>query len=147
MLNKLLQNKVRIISLIGLVLLLAIIRAFENQLFYDPFLSYFEGDYNKLPLPEFNSVKLFFGLLFRYSLNMILSLAIIYILFEEIDLVKFSTVLYVLFFIVLVIAFYSVLYFYTNKNNLILFYIRRFLIQPILILLFIPGFYYQKINK
>ncbi|KFF15453.1 exosortase F system-associated membrane protein [Flavobacterium hydatis] len=147
MLNNILQNKSRIFLLIVFVFLLAGIRAFENQLFYDPFLVYFETDYKELPLPEFNSIQLFFGLLFRYFLNTIISLGIIYVLFKEIELVKFASVLYVMFFLVLIIAFYCVIYFYGNQNNLILFYIRRFLIQPILILLFVPGFYYQKINK
>lgn len=147
MLNNMLQNKSRIFLLIVFVFLLAGIRAFENQLFYDPFLVYFETNYKELPLPEFNSIQLFFGLLFRYFLNTIISLGIIYVIFKEIELVKFASVLYVVFFLVLIIAFYCVIYFYGNQNNLMLFYIRRFLIQPILLLLFVPGFYYQKINK
>jgi exosortase F-associated protein len=147
MLNNMLQNKSRIFLLIVFVFLLAGIRAFENQLFYDPFLVYFETDYKELPLPEFNSIQLFFGLLLRYFLNTIISLGIIYVIFKETDLVKFASILYVVFFLVLIIAFYCVIYFYGNQNNLMLFYIRRFLIQPILILLFVPGFYYQKINK
>jgi exosortase F-associated protein len=147
MLNNIFQNKSRIFSLAVLVFLLVCIRAFENQLFYDPFLSYFERNYNKLPLPKFDSFRLFLGLLFRYALNMTLSLGIIYVLFKEIELVKFASILYGLFFIILIIVFYSIIYFYANQNNMILFYIRRFLIQPIFILLFVPGFYYQKINK
>lgn len=147
MLNNILQNKSRIFLLIVFVFLLAGVRAYENQLFYDPFLVYFERDYKELPLPEFNSIQLFLGLLFRYFLNTIISLGIIYVIFRETELVKFASVLYVLFFLILIIAFYCIIYFYGNHNNLILFYVRRFLIQPILILLFIPGFYYQKINK
>ena len=147
MLNDILKNKSKIFLLILLVLLLAGIRAFENQLFYDPFLAYFERDYKTLPLPKFDSIRLFFGLLFRYTLNTIVSLGIVYVLFKEIELVKFASILYAMFFVILIIAFYCVIYFYANQNNLILFYVRRFLIQPILVLLFIPGFYYQKINK
>jgi exosortase F-associated protein len=147
MLNNILQNKSRIFLLIVFVFLLAGVRAYENQLFYDPFLVYFERDYKELPLPQFNSIQLFLGLLFRYFLNTIISLGIIYVIFRETELVKFASVLYVLFFLILIIAFYCIIYFYGNHNNLILFYVRRFLIQPILILLFIPGFYYQKINK
>jgi exosortase F-associated protein len=147
MLNDILKNKSKAFLLILLVLFLVGIRAFENQLFYDPFLTYFERDYKILPLPEFDSVRLFFGLLFRYILNTIVSLGIVYVLFKEIELVKFASILYAMFFLVLIIAFYCIIYFYTNQNNLILFYVRRFLIQPILVLLFIPGFYYQKLNK
>ncbi len=147
MLNNILENKLKIFLLIVFVLLLVSIRAFENQLFYDPFLVYFERDYEVLPLPEFDSIRLFLGLLFRYALNTIISLGIVYVLFKEIELIKFASILYAMFFLVLIIAFYWIIYFYGNQNNLILFYVRRFLIQPILVLLFIPGFYYQKLNK
>ena len=147
MLNNIFQNKSKILLLIVFVLLLMSIRAFEKELFYDPFLVYFEGDYKMLPLPKFDSIRLFFGLLFRYTLNTIVSLGIIYVLFKEIDLVKFASILYLIFFLVLIITFYGIIYLYANQNNLMLFYVRRFLIQPIFILLFVPGFYYQKINK
>ncbi|MCD0472976.1 exosortase F system-associated protein [Flavobacterium sp. EDS] len=147
MLNNILENKLRIFLLIVFVLLLVGVRAFESQLFYDPFLVYFERDYEVLPLPEFDSLRLFFGLLFRYTLNTILSLGIIYVLFEEIEMMKFASILYVVFFLVLIIIFSGVIYFYANHNNLMLFYVRRFLIQPIFMLLFIPGFYYQKLSK
>lgn len=147
MLNKLFQNKMKTAIVILLVLLLTSVRAFENQLFYDPFLVYFDSDYNLLPLPEFNSWQLFFGLFFRYVLNTVLSLGIIYVIFNEIELVKFASVLYVFFFLILIIAFFCILSFYGNQNNLLLFYVRRFLIQPVFVLLFIPGFYYQNKNK
>ena len=45
MLEKLLNNKIKAILLIALVLLLALVRAFENALFYDPFSDYFKNDY------------------------------------------------------------------------------------------------------
>jgi exosortase F-associated protein len=130
-----------------LVCLLAAVRAFEDNLFYDPFLIYFKGDYMDLPLPEFNALPLFFGMLFRYVLNTVLSLGIIYFLFKDKEMIKFASLLYVFFFVILIIAFFSILSFYGNQNNLMLFYVRRFLIQPIFILLFIPGFYYQNKNK
>ncbi|NBU81103.1 MAG: exosortase F system-associated protein, partial [Flavobacteriaceae bacterium] len=45
---------------------------------------------------------------------------------------------------ILMISFVFVLTFFAEESKMTLFYIRRFLIQPIFILLFIPGFYYQK---
>ena len=144
MLKKLLNHKLRIVLIIILVLFLILIRAFEDTLFYDPFLNYFKGDYSNLPLPKTDTFYLFLGLLFRSSLNSILSLAIIYIIFKDFELTKFSVILYLFFFIILVIAFFYVLSFYGETNKMALFYIRRFLIQPILLLLFIPAFFYQK---
>jgi exosortase F-associated protein len=120
-----------------------LIRGFEDKLFYDPFLMYFKTDYNNLPLPELDGIKLFFGLFSRYFLNTILSLVIIYILFRDIVAIKFSILLYAAFFVILIIALYSVIYCFDETNKMTLFYIRRFLIQPIFLLLFLPAFYYQ----
>ena len=144
MLQKLLNHKVRIALAIILVLFLVLIRAYEDSLFYDPFLNYFKADYYNLPLPEIENVYLFFGLFFRYFLNTVLSLAIIYVLFKDIEAVKFASILYLVFFVILVVAFFFVLSFFGETNKMALFYIRRFLIQPIFLLLFLPEFYYQK---
>ncbi|RTZ03043.1 exosortase F system-associated protein [Flavobacterium bomense] len=147
MLQKILNNKVRVLQFLFFVVLLVLVRAFENQLFYDPFLDFFKKDFAKLPLPSFNAVQLFYGLLFRYTLNTAISLGIIYVLFKEIMMVKFAFVLYYFLFMILMVAFFYIIYFTWGNHNWILFYIRRFLIQPIFLLLFVPGFYYQKQNK
>ena len=146
MLQKILNNKVRIVQLLALIFLLVLIRTFENELFYDPFLDFFKQNFAKLPLPNVNSFSLFLGLLFRYTLNTAFSLAIIYVLFQELTIVKFAFVLYCFFFLIFIIAFFYIVSFTTENHNWILFYIRRFLIQPIFLLLFIAGFYYQKLS-
>ena len=143
MLQKLLRHKVQIAVVISIVLLLAVIRAFEDTLFYDPFLDYFKLDYSSVPIPEVNSGLLFANLLFRYFLNTILSLVVIQVIFKNPDLTKFAGILFVVFFMVLIIAFFSALYFSPNSKMLI-FYIRRFLIQPLFLLLFVPAFYFQE---
>lgn len=144
MLNKFLQNKSKIFFLILLVVLLAMVRIFETRLFYDPFLAFFKSDFNLLPLPEFDSLKLFSSLFFRYLLNTIISILIIYVCFNDKEMLKFSVLLYVVFFIILMLIFYYLVINQTNPNSLAVFYVRRFLIQPIFVLLFVPGFYYQK---
>ena len=144
MLKKMLQNKFRIIVGLVLVLLLILIRAFENQLFYDPFLSYFKSEYTNVAFPKINTIKLFLSLGFRYYLNSMISLGILYLLFNEFKLVKFSTFLYVLFGSILMISFFFVLLKLGESSKMTLFYIRRFIIQPIFLMLFIPAFYYQK---
>lgn len=144
MLRKILNNKIRLAQFLFLVALLALIRAFEDQLFYDPFLDYFKNDFTKLSLPNFNPFQLFFGLLFRYTLNTVVSLWIIYVLFKEVQMVKFALVLYYFFFMILIISFFFITYYSKGHNNFALFYVRRFLIQPIFVLLFVPAFYYQK---
>ena len=144
MIKKLLQNKMKIFWIVLLIALFAVIRMFENQLFYDPFLDFFKSEFQLMPLPTFDGFQLFLSLFLRYLLNSIVSLAIIYVAFKEVELVKFSAVLYGVFFVILTIVFFSIIHFYGNTNNLLLFNIRRFLIQPIFVLLFVPAFYYQK---
>lgn len=146
MLQKILNNKLRFVQFLFLVALLVLVRAFENQLFYDPFLDFFKKDFSKLRLPSFNLTQLFLGLLFRYTLNTTISLGIIYVLFKDVAMLKFVFVLYYFFFGILIAAFFYIIYFANENNNWTLFYVRRFLIQPIFVLLFVPGFYYQKQN-
>ncbi|MBF2709414.1 exosortase F system-associated membrane protein [Flavobacterium soyangense] len=144
MLQKLLNHKVRIALSILLTIFLVLIRAYEDNLFYDPFLNYFKTDYYNLPLPEINNIQLFFGLLFRYFLNTSISLSIIYVLFKDVEAVKFASILYLIFFVILVTIFFFALFYVGETNKMALFYVRRFIIQPIFLLLFLPAFYYHK---
>ncbi|HSD08854.1 exosortase F system-associated membrane protein [Flavobacterium sp.] len=147
MLNKIFQNKARIFCVVLSVGLLMLVRAYESQLFYDPFLIYFKSDYQHLPLPEFNSGMLFLGLLFRYFLNTILSLGILYFLFKDKEMIWFASILYSLLFLILIVALFFILYLFKNDENLVLFYVRRFLIQPLFVIVFIPAFYFQKLKR
>lgn len=147
MLKKLNKNKFRIALLLLAFLGLILIRAFENQLFYDPFLSFFKLEYQNKPLPGFDSISLFFGMFLRYFLNTVLSLAIIYLLFKQLPLVRFAMLLYIIFFVVLILVLFGLLHFSNQLDYMVLFYIRRFLIQPLFLVLFIPAFYYQQITR
>lgn len=144
MLQQLLQNKKKVAQVSFLILLLILIRAFENTLFYDPFLNYFKSEYANLPFPEISVVKLFLSLGFRFYLNSVISLFFLYVIFNDGKMVKFSILLYMILGSILMISFFFVLNFFGEESKMTLFYIRRFIIQPIFILLFIPAFYYQK---
>ena len=144
MLKILLNNKIRVFGLFLLVLVLASIRIFEESLFYDPYLDYFKSDFNNAPLPIVNTFSLFASLFFRYLLNTMISIAFFQVAFKDFNFTKFAFILYVFLFIILTIAFYVVLVFYSNESKMELFYIRRFLIQPLFLLLFIPGYLIQK---
>jgi exosortase F-associated protein len=144
MLQLLLKNKEKLFWSLLLILLLVCIRLFENQLFYDPFLKYFKSEYAHLPFPRINIFKLFFSLGIRFYLNSVISLLLLYVLFKDKQIVKFSMLLYMILGSVLMISFIFTLNFFGEESKMTLFYIRRFLIQPIFIMLFIPAFYYQK---
>jgi len=144
MLRELLSNKFKLALIVVLVLLLAVVRGFEETLFYDPFALYFKGDYLNLAFPKYDAAHLFWSMGFRYWLNSAISLFIIYILFSDWALTKFAGILYLIFFIVLLAVFFLLLRYSDAGDNFVLFYVRRFLIQPLLLLLFVPAFYYQK---
>ena len=144
MLEKLQKNKGKIGWSLFLILLLILIRAFETSLFYDPFLNYYKDEYAHLPFPKINIFKLFFSMGMRFYLNSVISLFLLYVIFKDTQIVKFTALLYMVLGSVLMISFIFTLNFFGEESKMTLFYIRRFLIQPIFILLFIPGFYYQK---
>ncbi len=143
------NNKVLDIAIIGiLVIALLLIRMFEKELFYDPFLDFFHGDTQNKIIPEFNTIKLFLGLLYRYFMNSIFTVLILYFLFKDISIVKLTSFLLSLFFIILIVIFFSLLHFSKSPDYLFVFYVRRFLIQPLFLILFVPAFFYQKsVNK
>jgi exosortase F-associated protein len=143
-----LKNKqidtVQIGLLIVLIGALVCIRIFEKSIFYDPLVDYFKGNFNAMPLPKIHQIKLFASLGFRYYLNSIISLGIIYLLFKNAKTTKFALLLYLVLGSVLLISFVFVLEFFGETNKMNLFYIRRFIIQPIFLILFVPAFFYQK---
>ena len=127
-----------------LILGLVLIRAFEADLFYDPFLEFFKNDYLYLDTPVFDTVKLIAFTTLRYGLNTVLSLGIIYVVFKDIEILKFSVILYAVAYTILILVFIYLIINAKQNDYFILFNIRRFLIQPILLLLLLPAFYYQK---
>lgn len=144
MLQKKLNRRKQITLLIFLLGLLVSIRAFEDDWFYDPFINYFKEEFSHLKYPNYNEVLLFVNWIFRYFLNSILTLAIIYVIFQELKIVKFSALLLTLFLVFLLSGMFILLHYFDEEKKMILFYVRRFLIQPLFLLLFIPAFYYQK---
>jgi len=128
-----------------LLILLVLIRAFENELFYDPFLNFFKhDDYLHANIPAYNAWLLFLNHIFRYGLNMIVSLAIIYIAFENRHVLKFSFGLYVVAFAILVALYFYLIQHDLADDYLLTFYVRRFLIQPLFVMILLPAFYYQR---
>ena len=133
------------LGIIGiLIVLLMLVRAYGTKLFYDPFIAYFRHDYLNDTIPGFNTIKLYFNLFLRYSMNAIISLAIIYVAFQKRELVIFSIKFYLIAFIVLSIVYYLLLRTGMANGYLFTFYVRRFLTHPIFILVLLPAFYYQQ---
>ena len=143
MLEKVNRHSTQIFLIFIAILGFALIRNYEDQLFYDPFLHFYKGIVSQDFYPEIIDWKLYLHLIFRYVLNALLSLLIIFSLFKNKDYIKLASVLYVIFFVILMLLFIVALKFFTN-HYMLLFYIRRFIIQPLFLLLFVPGFYFQQ---
>lgn len=130
-----------------MLLCLVLIRAFENVLFYDPYLTFFESDYLYMDSPRREIAKLVLFTTLRFVLNTIISLGVLYLIFKDDSIVKFSVIIFTTAFILLLIPF---LYFVINprqEDYYLFFNIRRFLIQPIGLILLLPAFYYYKLNR
>ena len=124
--------------------LLVLVRAFENDLFYDPYLQFFQNDYLYLDSPRREVLKLVLFTTLRFLINTVISLAILFVFFKEASVVKFSMIIYAISYVILLCMF---LYFVLNpkqEDYFIFFNIRRFLIQPLILLLLLPAFYYQR---
>ncbi|MEO2059936.1 MAG: exosortase F system-associated protein [Mesonia sp.] len=130
------------LAFLGFVLLAAI-RTFETEIFYDPLLNFFRGNYHNYAAPDFELWKLFGATIARYLLNSLVSILILVLLFSK-QVLKFSVLIYGSLLLLLAPIFLYLLTTMQPDLHFLLFYVRRFLIQPLLILLLIPAFYYQQ---
>ncbi|MEZ7946372.1 MAG: exosortase F system-associated protein [Flavobacteriaceae bacterium] len=135
---------IRILIILVLFGLLFFVRAFEEQLFYDPLNNYFQNDYLYKKIPLLDRWNLLLHLFYRYTVNSLISLAIIYMIFKNKKIIKFSQLFFTVAFLLLIISFSFSLRNNLEGGYLFTFYIRRFLIQPLFLLILLPAFYYQK---
>lgn len=131
-----------LVGIVGLVT----VRSVENQLFYDPFLEFFKSADKNAVFPNFNWFPLILNYVLRFLLNLIFSLIIVYFIFLN---KKWTVQALVLIVLVFVITFPAYLYCIHTKfeiGYLFSFYMRRFVIQPLILLLIVPLFYYRKVQ-
>jgi len=141
------NNITKYILLCILFGLLVLIRVFENELFYDPYLLFFQNDYLYIDNPRREVFKLTAFTALRYGLNTLISLGILYLVFKDKSMIKFSVFVYTISFFILILIY---LYFVVNprqEDYYLFFNMRRFLIQPIILLILLPAFYYYRIRE
>lgn len=129
--------------IVGIVGLMSV-RMLEGKIFYDPFLEYFHEADKSISFPPFEWGKLILSHIFRFVLNLFFSCLIIHFLFKNKEWTIQGALLIT---IVFVITFPIYLYCIGDKfeiGYLFSFYMRRFVIQPLILLLIIPMFYYRK---
>ncbi len=139
------KRKVQILLIVLLFLLLIAVRVFIQPYFYDPLIDYFKNDYLQTTIPNLDFSKFFLNVFYRYTLNTIISLAIIYLFFNDFKIIYFSIKFYIIAFVIFGLALFVFLK--LDFDYKLIFYARRFLIQPLFVFLLLPAFYYQQLKK
>jgi exosortase F-associated protein len=120
------------------------VRFLEDKIFYDPFLEFFKADYKVAQVHDYICGKLMLSHFFRFALNLIFSAIVVHFMFLNkkwtIQAVFLMAVAFLFFFPIYLWCLYSKM----EIGYLFTFSVRRFVIQPIILLLIIPIFYYRK---
>lgn len=120
------------------------VRMLEDAIFYDPFLNYFHEANKNMPFPQFEWGKLILSHLFRFILNLFFSCIIIHFLFKNKEWTMQGAVLITIIFAITFPIYLYCIYNQFEIGYLFSFYMRRFVIQPLILLLIVPLFYYRK---
>lgn len=137
----------RIAGIGVLVVLLVLVRLFEHRLFYDPLINFYRYDHLSGEIPETNFTKLMLHLGLRFWLNTAISLLILFVAFLDKNIVKFAALLYLIIFLAGGLVFAWLMLNLEPGTVMSLFYVRRFLIHPMFILILLPAFYYYRLQK
>ncbi|MFT4753691.1 MAG: exosortase F-associated protein [Salibacteraceae bacterium] len=130
-----------VIGLLGFVM----VRFASSRIFYDPLIHFFhQGDYQIQELPDIIYWKFMISLFFRFGTNTLLTLFIVHIIFEKIDLVKLTAIILGGMFLLLSPILLILLFIGNPDNYQFLFYTRRVLIHPVLALILIPAYLYHQ---
>jgi len=138
---------VKYIVVSALILLLMLIRFFEDVLFYDPYLTFFQNDYLYIDSPRREVAKLVAFTVLRYVLNTLVSLAILFVVFKDKSIIKFSGLIYGIAFVAFMLIYLYFVIHPRQEDYYLFFNVRRFLIQPLILILLLPAFYYHKLKN
>lgn len=135
-----------VLVIIGIFGLIGV-RVLEEKIFYDPFLNYFHEANANIQFPNFDWAKLIINHLWRFLINLFFSAIVVHFLFLNKTWTLQAVVM-----MIIVFAITLPIYLLCVENQfrigyLFSFYIRRFVIQPIILLLIVPMFYYRKFLK
>jgi len=120
------------------------VRALEDHIFYDPFLNFFHEADRNMPFPDFEWGKLIVNYLFRFILNLFFSCVVIHFWFKNRKWTVQGAILILIIFGITFPIYLYCIYTQFEIGYLFSFYMRRFVIQPLILLLIIPMFYYRR---
>ena len=99
-----------------------------------------------MEIPKLEFGYYFSNLFMRYAVNTIISLGIIILIFKDKKGFIFSLKFYSFSFVFLGLILFLLLKYNISSDYMLTFYIRRFLIHPIFLLILVPAFYFQKLK-
>lgn len=137
------KKLINIIVILGSIVLFFLIRAFEDKLFYDPLIVYFQNDYLYTSMPKIELTQFSIDLFARYFLNSILSIMILWFLFKKKRYIIFASKFYIVAFVILFFVLVFLIKSDFNTGYLLPFYVRRFLIHPLFLFILLPAFYHK----
>lgn len=120
------------------------VRMLEDRIFYDPFLDFFHETDKNIPFPDFVWGKLIISHFFRFTLNLLFSCVIIHFLFKNKQWTMQGALLITIIFVITFPIYLYCIHSRFEIGHLFSFYMRRFVIQPLILLLIVPLFYYRK---
>ena len=121
------------------------VRILEDQIFYDPFINYFHIANKHAHFPDFEWFKVIINYVLRFGFNLILSAIIIHFIFKNKDCTVQAVILMLIIFAITLPIYLYCIDTKFEIGYLFSFYIRRFVIQPLILLMIIPLFYYRKL--
>ncbi len=142
------KNKIRWSHVMATIVLFVGVRIAGKSVFYDPLMAFYhDPGFMQEMLPKTETWKYAMSLTLRFALNSAISLWLIYAVFAEKEFIRVAVAVMA---VVLGVALPLVLYLVNEggpDTYLTLFYTRRILIHPMLVLLLIPAFYFYRISK
>ncbi|MDL1913762.1 MAG: exosortase F system-associated protein [Bergeyella sp.] len=141
------MNSFRIFMVLAGISGLIGVRGLEDKIFYDPFLDLFRRTDRKFFFPDFDSTRLILNSLFRFFLNLVFSVIVIQGIFWKKTWTSQAAFLMAAVFMITFPIYVYCIETQFSLGYLFAFYVRRFVIQPLVLLLLIPLFYLRTREK
>jgi len=125
---------------------LIIVYVFQAQLFYDPFANHLFNPMHP-EVPEYNASKYIIAKAARYILNDGFALMVIWGLFKNQTYVRFAVIIFFIGFLILLPIYLFLAMNYFIETQSFLNHLHRLVLNPVLMMLLIPAFYYQQLLK
>ncbi len=132
----------RVLGVLLGIILLVLIRNFQSSLFYDPFLEYFANDAADKVLPNYDAFTLYANVMLRYAINATISIVIIALVFWNKSITISAIKVYTVLGIVVMMVYIVMIENHFPMGEKVLFFMRRLLIQPLVLLILLPAYYF-----